>query len=959
MQIGKGGVRMTQDNVSEKKTIILCIVLLSVFLVFSGVYVTCKCAFSDKNLLPMAEENLYENIENPENGSTVTVGYSVPEKRTMVLEQEEGLIVQGEYDIREIPDKYNTGCGTGLVTIDGDKEINKIVLAYSGNNLVFDFFYRNKEVSGTITFENYNFSNYPVVVYHEGDVKGKEIKLVFKNCKFATFKNSRPESTVFSYEFYNCSFNRFEGSNAFFSKCRFGGSYNDGMIPFSNITVKDCYFSDFATNDPAGNGIHSDGTQMYGYSDSPVQNVLFSNCRFEIPAVQTTRSTAYVNSCIMLSMEYNDGKNIIIEDCLLNGGGYTIYAGKKYDTLSLTDVYLDNIKIGAAKLYGNIYPYVDSNVVFSDVNDQNSLYVSSVWNDGLKTHVVVSNDTAEERILRVVTGTTTQDFVIKACLGGLALRNDNKDIAFEEFPFDVDVSVDSDADYVICFDVTDGCENQIRYVSFDGLPTYYDVNYGQEDFVQHGNGEGAEIDDTTAQIISEGKCGKDLVYSINDKGVLRIEGSGEMYNYNSKNPAPWLAYSDSVKIILVSEGITRIGAQAFRLMRNVEQIDLPQSVNIIGANAFIECSKLKNISFYSGVTNISGYAFHATKLEKCTYYGSKNEWEAIKIDGYNAPLLSCEKVYIQKEDTEGTVIIEGICGKDIIYRLSDKGILRIEGSGEMYNYNSKNPAPWLAYSDSVKIILVSEGITRIGAQAFRLMRNVEQIDLPQSVNIIGANAFIECSKLKNISFYSGVTNISGYAFHATKLEKCTYYGSKNEWEAIKIDGYNAPLLSCEKVYIQKEDTEGTVIIEGNCGKDIIYHINSKGTLLIEGSGEMYDYNGKNPAPWFAYSDSIKSIFISEGITRIGDQAFRLMCNVEQIDLPQSVNIIGANAFIGCNKLKNISFYSGVTTIKGYAFYATKLEKCTYYGGKNAWEAIKIDWYNTPLLLCEKIYVENS
>ena len=138
MQIGKGGVRMIHDNASEKKNKILCVVLLSIFLVFSGVYVACKCAFSDNNLIPMAQENLYENIEKSENVSTVMVGYSDPEKRRTVLEQKEGLIVQGEYDIREIPDKYNTGCGTGLVTIDGDNEINGIVIAYSGNNLVFD-----------------------------------------------------------------------------------------------------------------------------------------------------------------------------------------------------------------------------------------------------------------------------------------------------------------------------------------------------------------------------------------------------------------------------------------------------------------------------------------------------------------------------------------------------------------------------------------------------------------------------------------------------------------------------------------------------------------------------------------------------------------------------------------------------------------------------------------------------
>lgn len=801
--------------VSEKKNKILCMILLSVLLVLSGAYIASKYAFADEKPMPIETENSELNIEKSEKEAE-TIKSEINHVNGGVIESEaeiypaaeliNGLILPGEYDIREIPDKYNTGCGTDLVTINGDTKINDFVIAYSGNNLVIDFLYRNKDISGTMTFENYDFTNYPVVVYHEGDINGKEIKLVFKNCKFTSFKNSRPESAVFSYEFYNCTINRFAGSNAFFSKCKFGGSYNDGLVPFSNITVKDCYFSDLASNDPAGNGIHSDGTQMYGYSDSPVQNVLFSNCRFEIPAVQTTQSTAYVNACIMLSLEYNDGKNIRIEDCLLNGGGYSIYAGKKYEALSLTDVCFNNIKIGDAKIFGNIYPHYDSNVVFSEVDDQNSLYVSSVWNDGLKTHVVVSNDTAEERILRVVTGTTTKDFIIKACLGGSELRNDHNDISFEEFPFDIDISIDAKADYVICFDITDGCENQIRYVSFDGLPTYYEVKYGDEGLVPNEEGEGIDLDNTATQIIIEGNCGKDIIYRLDDRGILQIEGSGEMYNYSSSKPAPWLDYSDSIKSVLISEGITRIGTQAFRKMSNVEEIDLPYSLNIIGANAFIGCSKLKRLSLYSGVTGINGYAFHATNLEKCTFYGSRMEWEAIKIDGNNAPLLSCEKVFVQNEDVGGIndnserIIIEGNCGKDIIFRLNDEGVLQIEGSGEMYNYNSKKPAPWFDYSDSVKAIDISEGITRIGTQAFRMMCNVEIIDLPQSVTIIDANAFIGCSKLKQLSFYSGVTNINGYAFHATKLEKCIYYGSKDEWDAINIDWYNAPLLLCEKVY---------------------------------------------------------------------------------------------------------------------------------------------------------------
>ena len=54
--------------------------------------------------------------------------------------------------------------------------------------------------------------------------------------------------------------------------------------------------------------------------------------------------------------------------------------------------------------------------------------------------------------MRVVSGTVVTEYVIKPCLGGSKLRYENFDTPFEEFPFDIDISIDSKADYVVCFD---------------------------------------------------------------------------------------------------------------------------------------------------------------------------------------------------------------------------------------------------------------------------------------------------------------------------------------------------------------------------------------------------------------------------------------------------------------------------------------------------------------------------
>ena len=111
---------MTHNNVLEKKSKILCTILLSIFLVISGVYVACKCAFSEDVSMPIAEENFDKVTEESENGvsNRINESYSDLKKSETGTELKSGLIVPGEYDIREIPDKYNTGCGTDLVVID-------------------------------------------------------------------------------------------------------------------------------------------------------------------------------------------------------------------------------------------------------------------------------------------------------------------------------------------------------------------------------------------------------------------------------------------------------------------------------------------------------------------------------------------------------------------------------------------------------------------------------------------------------------------------------------------------------------------------------------------------------------------------------------------------------------------------------------------------------------------------
>ena len=115
---------------------------------------------------------------------------------------------------------------------------------------------------------------------------------VFRNCIFDRVITGYFDSNV-SYEFYNCKFRRFAGSNAYFDKCAFGGSFEDALNPFRNIEVCNSYFSDM--NYPSANVTHVDATQIYGYrykasgsdeySQLDVKNIKYKNYQIVIEKI--------------------------------------------------------------------------------------------------------------------------------------------------------------------------------------------------------------------------------------------------------------------------------------------------------------------------------------------------------------------------------------------------------------------------------------------------------------------------------------------------------------------------------------------------------------------------------------------------------------------------------------------------------------------------------------------------
>ena len=107
---------------------------------------------------------------------------------------------------------------------------------------------------------------------------------------------------------------------------------------------------------------------------------------------------------------------------------------------------------------------------------------------------------------------------------------------------------------------------------------------------------------------------------------------------------------------------------------------------------------------------------------------------------------------------------------------------------------------------------------------------------------------------------------------------------------------------------------------GSCGDNLTWSFDSRsGTLTIEGSGDMYDYYYGLDAPWDAFSGSIKTASLPQGLTSVGQGAFISCDKLRSINIPDTVTRIGYSAFSWCESLEEITIPGSVTTIEGDAF----------------------------------------
>ena len=90
---------------------------------------------------------------------------------------------------------------------------------------------------------------------------------------------------------------------------------------------------------------------------------------------------------------------------------------------------------------------------------------------------------------------------------------------------------------------------------------------------------------------------------------------------------------------------------------------------------------------------------------------------------------------------------------------------------------------------------------------------------------------------------------------------------------------------------------------GICGDNLTWtYYESTNSLVIDGSGDMYNYIEINKVPWNKYKGNIVNFTLLEGVTSIGVGALYKCRSLTSVTIPKSLTYIGGDSFFLCEGL---------------------------------------------------------
>ena len=424
--------------------------------------------------------------------------------------------------------------------------------------------------------------------------------------------------------------------------------------------------------------------------------------------------------------------------------------------------------------------------------------------------------------------------------------------------------------------------------------------------------------------------------------------------YDSRNNCNAIIETASNKLIVgcrntvIPNTVTSIGDYAFKKCVSLPSVTFPNSLTSIGKQAFYQCSSLPSITIPEGVTRLGTQAFQECNNLTDIYVSWTNPSSVtMEFDVFSGLTLANINLHVPA-GTKSTYLAlyawkdfniidpySGTCGTKLtwVYNPSTT-TLTISGTGSMTNYTTSSLAPWNTYKDEITTVVIENGATSIGDNAFQLCSALTSITIPASVTRINSGAFYKCSALTSINIPGTVNGIGVSAFN-----ECSGLTSVTIQQGVKTIGQNAfykcsALTSCtvpnsvtgigNHAFTQCSAMTSLSIGSGATTIGTITHCPSLTSISIDANNTVYDSRENCNAIIKKSNNTLiagcKNTVIPAGVTSIGESAFYGSTGLTEITIPSSVTSIGNTAFYDCTNLASVNIPAGVTSIGTFAFY---------------------------------------
>lgn len=451
------------------------------------------------------------------------------------------------------------------------------------------------------------------------------------------------------------------------------------------------------------------------------------------------------------------------------------------------------------------------------------------------------------------------------------------------------------------------------------------------------------VNSNSCEVEVWGTCGDDAKWFL-DGTTLKIDGSGDIEDFANAAKVPWGAgvRRNKATTVEIGKDITRIGNNSFFALTTLTEIQFADGSELksIGKDAFKTTTKLKVLTIPGTVEKIQDPNIASKEIY---FQGPEDVWERLGYAADNVHVLDENGTYKKYENDP----YSGKCGNDANWHYdNDTGALTISGTGSISDYSGTD-IPWKAFKDSIRTVVITDGITAIGSSAFRQCGNLTKVELPSSVTKIGTYAFYGDSELAEAAL-GNVIQIGDYAFCGdaklaeAALENVSKIGSyafqncsgivSAALTSVTEIGQNA-FDGCSGLTSLSLGSESTAVV-------------SMGTKAFQGctsltnvqftNVEMISYHA------FQGASSLQSVDLT-GVKKIGDGAFGGIkqlkmvlfgkkteaiggaafegTGIEEITIPSGVTSIGNGSFQNCTSLKKVTVQDGVTSIPTIAFNA--------------------------------------